>query len=45
MGATELGVAGAAVPGLPTVPFLLLAVALSRRAWPEHAQRLETHPR
>lgn len=40
-----LGLAGAAVPGLPTVPFLLVAAACARRGWPGLSDRLESHPR
>lgn len=42
---TGVGLAGAVLPGLPTVPFLLVAAACGRRGWPELAARLESHPR
>lgn len=42
---TGIGAAGAFLPGLPTVPFLLVAVACGRRGWPSLAERLEAHPR
>lgn len=42
---TGTAAAGAALPGLPTVPFLLAAVACGRRGWPALAARLESHPR
>lgn len=42
---TATAAAGAALPGLPTVPFLLAAVACGRRGWPALAARLESHPR
>lgn len=39
-----LGAAGVVVPGLPTVPFLLLAAWAGGRGWPELEQRLLQHP-
>lgn len=42
---TGAGLVGAALPGLPTVPFLLVAVACGRRGWPGLSSRLESHPR
>lgn len=42
---TGIGLVGAVVPGLPTVPFLLVAAACGRRGWPEWSERLERHPR
>lgn len=42
---TGIGLVGALVPGLPTVPFLLVATACGRRGWPEWSDRLERHPR
>jgi uncharacterized membrane protein YbaN (DUF454 family) len=40
-----LGAVGAALPVLPTVPFLLLAVFCFARSRPEWAERLYRHPR
>lgn len=40
-----LGIVGAALPVLPTVPFFLLAVFCFARSRPEWAQRLYEHPR
>ena len=40
-----LGIIGAALPLLPTVPFLLLAAFFFARSHPEWAQRLYDHPR
>lgn len=42
---TGTAAAGTALPGLPTVPFLLVAVACGRRGWPALAARIESHPR
>lgn len=40
-----LGIVGAFLPVLPTVPFLLLAVFFFARSRPEWAERLYAHPR
>jgi len=40
-----LGVVGAVLPILPTVPFLLLAIFCFSRSRPEWARRLYEHPR
>lgn len=40
-----LGIAGIALPVLPTVPFFLLAAFCFARSRPELAQRLYDHPR
>lgn len=42
---TGTAAAGAVLPGLPTVPFLLAAAACGRRGWPALATRIESHPR
>lgn len=42
---TGTAAVGAVVPGLPTVPFLLLAVGCGRRGCPGLARRIEQHPR
>ena len=39
-----LGVIGAVLPVLPTVPFLLLAAWAASRGWPELETRLLAHP-
>lgn len=39
-----LGVIGAVLPVLPTVPFLLLAAWAASRGWPELEARLLAHP-
>jgi uncharacterized membrane protein YbaN (DUF454 family) len=41
----SLAVAGAALPVLPMVPFLLLAVAAASRGWPRMLERLQADPR
>ncbi|MCW5634324.1 MAG: YbaN family protein [Rubrivivax sp.] len=40
-----LGLIGIFVPGLPTVPFLLVAAWAGGRGWPRLEQWLLTHPR
>ena len=40
-----LGLAGTVLPGLPTVPFLLLAAWAGGRGWPALEQWLLQHPR
>jgi len=40
-----LGVLGIALPGLPTVPFLILAAWSAGRGWPALEQYLLDHPR
>lgn len=40
-----LGIVGAALPLLPTVPFLLLAAFFFARSRPDWAQRLYDHPK
>ena len=44
-GALLLGVVGIVVPGLPTVPFLLLAAWAGGKGWPALEARLLAHPR
>ncbi len=40
-----LGLVGVVVPGLPTVPFLLLAAWAASRGWPALERWLLEHPR
>lgn len=40
-----LGAAGAVLPGLPTVPFLLVATWAGSRGWPALEARLLAHPK
>lgn len=40
-----LGLVGVVVPGLPTVPFLLLAAWAAGKGWPALEQWLLKHPR
>lgn len=40
-----LGAIGAVLPGLPTVPFLLLAAWAAGKGWPALEERLLNHPR
>ncbi len=42
--ALALGTAGVVVPGLPTVPFLLVAAWAGGRGWPQLEARLLAHP-
>ena len=42
--AVLLGAIGVALPGLPTVPFLLVAAWAGGHGWPELEQRLLAHP-
>jgi uncharacterized protein len=44
-GALLLGVVGIVVPGLPTVPFLLVAAWAGGKGWPALEARLLAHPR
>ena len=39
-----LGIVGVVIPGLPTVPFLLLAAWAAGRGWPELEAWLLEHP-
>ena len=41
---TALGLVGIVVPGLPTVPFVLLAAWAASKGWPAFEQWLITHP-
>lgn len=43
--AVGLALAGLALPGLPTVPFLLVALWAFGRGAPDWAERLRRHPR
>lgn len=43
--AVLFALAGAVLPGLPSVPFLLLAAATAGRGWPSFEARLLAHPR
>lgn len=43
--AVALGLVGVVVPGLPTVPFLLVAAWAAGRGWPALEQWLLDHPR
>lgn len=43
--AVLLALAGVVLPGLPSVPFLLLAAATAGRGWPSFEARLLAHPR
>lgn len=43
--ALALGLVGIVVPGLPTVPFLLLAAWAGGKGWPALEARLLAHPR
>lgn len=40
-----LGAIGAVLPGLPTVPFLLLAAWAAGKGWPALEEKLLNHPR
>ncbi|MCA3243174.1 MAG: YbaN family protein [Rubrivivax sp.] len=44
-GALLLGFIGIVVPGLPTVPFLLVAAWAGGKGWPALEARLLAHPR
>ncbi len=43
--ALALGMVGVVVPGLPTVPFLLLAAWAGAKSWPALERWLVEHPR
>ncbi|MFV0477850.1 MAG: YbaN family protein [Parahaliea sp.] len=43
--AAAFGFIGVVIPGLPTVPFLLLAAWCAAKGWPALEQWLLTHPR
>jgi hypothetical protein len=43
--AVLLGLIGIVVPGLPTVPFLLVAAWAGSQGWPQLEQWLVNHPR
>lgn len=40
-----LGIAGIPLPGLPTVPFMLLAAWAAGKGWPALEQKLLAHPK
>ena len=42
--AVILGALGVALPGLPTVPFLLVAAWAASHGWPDLEERLLAHP-
>ncbi|MBL8326893.1 MAG: YbaN family protein [Rubrivivax sp.] len=44
-GAVALGLIGIVVPGLPTVPFLLVAAWAGGHGWPQLERWLVNHPR
>ena len=45
LGCVLLGAIGVVVPGLPTVPFLLVAAWAAGKGWPALEARLLAHPR
>lgn len=45
LASVALGMVGVFVPGLPTVPFLLVAAWAGSRGWPALEARLLEHPR
>jgi len=45
LASVALGATGAVLPGLPTVPFLLVAAWAGGRGWPALEARLLAHPR
>ncbi|MBX3635145.1 MAG: YbaN family protein [Rubrivivax sp.] len=45
LGCVGLGMLGAVLPGLPTVPFLLVAAWAAGRGWPRLETWLLNHPR